>query len=242
MGGDEGYDGVVPFETIVRIVWVCTMSSHHNGSQDENVLRTSIEEMSVTLGIPYFCGVCCLACIGHLFCAFRVVLTQQRSAGVVQSILSAMMLMLLPRASPSLASSALPHSRANGPLAMPKFDRVSTLAILSGSVAVAAAQRKCKSPAGNLLRSRAQGNDVGTEQSFDPTVQIGAMAPLGYFDPVGFCSDASEDRFKYLRAAELKHGRVAMLAALGLVVQHDVRFEGYSAIPSGIWAVQQAPA
>ncbi|KAL9139339.1 Light-harvesting complex [Amphidinium carterae] len=153
-----------------------------------------------------------------------------------------MMLMLLPRASPSLASSALPHSRANGPLAMPKFDRVSTLAILSGSVAVAAAQRKCKSPAGNLLRSRAQGNDVGTEQSFDPTVQIGAMAPLGYFDPVGFCSDASEDRFKYLRAAELKHGRVAMLAALGLVVQHDVRFEGYSAIPSGIWAVQQAPA
>ena len=47
----------------------------------------------------------------------------------------------------------------------------------------------------------------------------GATAPLGYFDPFGFCTGgASEGRVRFLREAEVKHGRVAMLAAFGFVV------------------------
>jgi light-harvesting complex I chlorophyll a/b binding protein 1 len=41
---------------------------------------------------------------------------------------------------------------------------------------------------------------------------------LGYFDPSGFTIGASENKIRSYREAELKHGRIAMLAALGFVV------------------------
>jgi len=40
----------------------------------------------------------------------------------------------------------------------------------------------------------------------------------GYFDPAGFTDEASPDLIKTYREAELKHGRIAMLATLGFVV------------------------
>jgi len=46
----------------------------------------------------------------------------------------------------------------------------------------------------------------------------GISGPLGFFDPIGFCSDekdASEGKIRFYREVELKHCRVAMLAALG---------------------------
>jgi len=42
---------------------------------------------------------------------------------------------------------------------------------------------------------------------------VGACAPLGFFDPLGLSKDAA--KAAWYREAELKHGRVAMLAALG---------------------------
>ena len=45
------------------------------------------------------------------------------------------------------------------------------------------------------------------------------MGPAGDFDPAGFLVDKSElEVFRY-REAELTHGRVSMLAALGFLVQ-----------------------
>jgi hypothetical protein len=48
---------------------------------------------------------------------------------------------------------------------------------------------------------------------------VGDCAPLGYFDPFGFSKDASPETMKKYREAELKHGRVAMLAAAGMIHQ-----------------------
>merc|ERR1712232_149961 len=62
--------------------------------------------------------------------------------------------------------------------------------------------------------------------TFQPADQLGAMAPLGYFDPLGFAKVGDEAGFKNLRAAELKHGRVAMMAAVGAVAQGLFRFPG----------------
>ena len=47
--------------------------------------------------------------------------------------------------------------------------------------------------------------------------ELGAQAPLGFWDPLNFLDDDEEkfDRFRYV---ELKHGRVAMLAFLGEIV------------------------
>merc|ERR1740127_117492 len=49
----------------------------------------------------------------------------------------------------------------------------------------------------------------------------GITGPLGFFDPIGFCSDetdASEGKIRFYREVEVKHCRVAMLAALGFPI------------------------
>lgn len=76
---------------------------------------------------------------------------------------------------------------------------------------------------------------------FDPAKEIGAMAPLGFFDPAGFSKAGDKAGFNNLRAAEIKHGRVAMMAALGAVAQHYVKFPGFEAVPAGLGAVTTAP-
>jgi hypothetical protein len=43
----------------------------------------------------------------------------------------------------------------------------------------------------------------------------GIVAPTGFFDPAGLSRMKTTAQLKYAREAELKHGRVAMLAALG---------------------------
>lgn len=55
-------------------------------------------------------------------------------------------------------------------------------------------------------------------QSTIPRDLPGVLAPTGYFDPFRFSANVSEDTIKRWREAELKHGRVAMLAALGLLI------------------------
>ena len=42
--------------------------------------------------------------------------------------------------------------------------------------------------------------------------EIGALPPLGFFDPLGLLKEASKERFDRLRYVELKHGRISMVA------------------------------
>lgn len=46
----------------------------------------------------------------------------------------------------------------------------------------------------------------------------GAVAPLGFFDPLGFSKDADLNTAKRLREAEIMHGRVAMMATIGYII------------------------
>jgi len=115
--------------------------------------------------------------------------------------------------------------------------------VASSSMAV---QRQARSSRA-ALRAKVQGVEVGEEAAppppppFDPAKQVGAMAPLGFFDPLGFSKIGDEGGFRSLREAELKHARVAMMAALGAVVQPAVKFPGYESVPAGIGAVTTAP-
>lgn len=45
---------------------------------------------------------------------------------------------------------------------------------------------------------------------------VGDMPPVGYFDPLGISDNLNEDMLKYIREAELQHGRVAMYSMLVL--------------------------
>merc|ERR1719313_2814891 len=76
---------------------------------------------------------------------------------------------------------------------------------------------------------------------FDPSKQVGAMAPMGFFDPLGFSKVGDQEGFRNLRTAELKHGRVAMMAAVGAVAQHYVKFPGFEKVPAGLAAVTTPP-
>jgi len=76
---------------------------------------------------------------------------------------------------------------------------------------------------------------------FDPAAQLGVTAPLGFFDPLNFTKKGDEEGFRKLRIAEVKHGRVAMMAAVGAVVQHFVQFPGFEKVPKGLGAVLTPP-
>ena len=76
----------------------------------------------------------------------------------------------------------------------------------------------------------------------------GVTKPLGFWDPLNLAGLGSDSTLAWFRAAELKHGRVAMLATTGYLVQaagfhfpgmlsKDVSFESLSTMkPFDAWA------
>ena len=63
---------------------------------------------------------------------------------------------------------------------------------------------------------------VSSTSAFTVETLPGALAPLGFFDPLGFASKADANTLKRYREAELTHGRVAMLASVGFLAGEQV--------------------
>ena len=55
-------------------------------------------------------------------------------------------------------------------------------------------------------------------KAFEASQMEGAQAPFGFWDPFGFAK-TSPEALTWYRAAELKHGRVAMVACMGFIAQ-----------------------
>merc|ERR1712151_229739 len=70
----------------------------------------------------------------------------------------------------------------------------------------------------------------------------GVTGPLGFWDPLGFATDCPEGKLLFYREVELKHGRVGMLASLGILVGENFHplFGGNIDVPSYI-TFQQTP-
>jgi len=49
----------------------------------------------------------------------------------------------------------------------------------------------------------------------------GSLDPVGDFDPLGFAENADLNQIKKYREAEVQHGRVAMLAVIGMLVTEE---------------------
>jgi len=80
-----------------------------------------------------------------------------------------------------------------------------------------------------LIGSTAAFAPVSRRSSNSPTAVnafaddlVGALDPVGFFDPLGFAEKADDNTLKRYREAELTHGRVAMLAAVGFLVGEQV--------------------
>eukprot|EP00439_Symbiodinium_sp_Y106_P074373 s1121_g14.t1 len=111
---------------------------------------------------------------------------------------------------------------------------------LGGSAAAVAARR---------LRKETTASQRTVVCAFEN--ELGVQAPVGFWDPAGFTSDGDSKEFFRRRVAELKHGRVSMLACTGYIFQEFFRFPGYlspsseikfSDVPNGLAAVTKVPA
>jgi len=73
-------------------------------------------------------------------------------------------------------------------------------------------------------------------------LKAGIFEPLGFFDPLGISTNKAPGKLLFFREAELKHGRVCMLASLGFIVQESFHplFGGNIDVPSYI-AFQETP-
>lgn len=68
--------------------------------------------------------------------------------------------------------------------------------------------------------------------------EIGALVPLGFFDPLGLCADGDKEYFDHLREVEIRHGRVSMLAVWGwLATAAGQRLPGMEDAPFGFKAL-----
>lgn len=79
----------------------------------------------------------------------------------------------------------------------------------------------------------------------------GVLAPVGFFDPLGFADKATPATLKRYREAELAHGRVSMLAVVGFLVGEKVEGSSFlfdasisgpaithiTQVPDGFWPV-----
>jgi hypothetical protein len=83
--------------------------------------------------------------------------------------------------------------------------------------------------------------------SFDVESQPGILPPTGFWDPLNLARDIDEETFIKYRTAELKHGRVAQLAVVGLLSASASRFPGsigdvnFADIPNSLEALNVVP-
>jgi len=84
--------------------------------------------------------------------------------------------------------------------------------------------RRVQKRASNIKQGEVKGAPLGLE--------TGMVGPIkGLWDPFGFTTSVSKGQLLFYREAELKHGRVCMLAVLGFIVQEKFQINiGYGAI------------
>jgi hypothetical protein len=136
---------------------------------------------------------------------------------------------------PSLAS--LPGSSHWKNFALAGIAAVNRRDISMNAHPMAAVLKSMDPASRNVVVNAAQGTVTKMED-----LQAGQLSPTGFWDPAGLSTDLDEGKILFYREAELKHGRVSMLAALGFLVGENFHplFGGDIDVPSYI-AFQATP-
>jgi len=143
----------------------------------------------------------------------------------------------------------------NGRLAMLAFGGIATSAVLTGKTwpffataperaetTFASGSALCGGLQGSTSRSAVATKALETSRSLPflpkPKNLEGFVGAEAEFDPLEF---AKTFDIRWLREAELKHGRVCMLAATGFMVQQYATLPGMTPTPDALQAVYTAP-
>jgi hypothetical protein len=59
-----------------------------------------------------------------------------------------------------------------------------------------------------------------------PPGLVGALPPVGFFDPAGFAAKASPEELARYREVEIMHGRFAQMAVLGFIIPEKCAYDG----------------
>jgi hypothetical protein len=91
-------------------------------------------------------------------------------------------------------------------------------------------------------KTKSQVVRMADQVAFDAKSMNGVIEPTGFFDPLGFATDTPTGKLLFYREVELKHGRVCMLASLGILVAENFHplFGGNIDAPAYL-AFQQTP-
>ncbi|CAE7296562.1 FCPA [Symbiodinium necroappetens] len=143
--------------------------------------------------------------------------------------------------SPSFVPPAAPHAATAAPENIQRSAPAGGAFGLGATAVTAAAAMGSVAAARQRVARKAEAVLEEAEPPFDPKKEPGVTLPLFYFDPLGFAKEGDREGFYQLRSAELKHGRVAMIASLGMVFQHWFRLPGFEDVPSGIQAAITPP-
>merc|ERR1719188_889403 len=81
--------------------------------------------------------------------------------------------------------------------------------------------------------------------------ELGVQAPMGFWDPAGYCKEGTAADFRRRRESELKHGRIAMIATMGYITPEYFKWPGFlaphlglefSQVPNGLAAISKVPS
>jgi len=116
------------------------------------------------------------------------------------------------------------------PAALPTTSASSVLTGFACGLAVAGA-----------AKTQRKARTVRLAGEFNPSGALGALKPVDYWDPCGLMKDGmgnwkDQETFDKYRTAELKHGRVAMLAMTGILTAFVWKFPGWESVPNGFAA------
>jgi Chlorophyll A-B binding protein len=136
---------------------------------------------------------------------------------------------------PTLATALSPHnidqSNYTTNIQLINMKLAIFASLLAGAAAFAPVQQSART-------------SVATNMAFEN--ELGAQAPLGFFDPLGLVADGDQAKFDRLRYVEIKHGRICMLAVAGYLTQEagvrlpgDIDYSGlaFADVPNGFKAL-----
>ena len=117
-----------------------------------------------------------------------------------------------------------------------------SLSLVASASAFAPLSTKISASSTKALRMSDAAIEDDAIKSMDFSKELGALAPLGFWDPLNLLEEADQERFDDLRAKEIAHGRVSMLAFAGYVTTlAGYRFPGCEDVPSGFAALDNCP-